>query len=233
MNRLTPKQIYNELSEVYDRSYGSRIHELEDEYIYSYLAEHGFTKGRLLDLGSGTGSILNHLRIRKEEYTGIDVSDKMIEISRKKFPGYNFVIATMTNLPFEDESFDNVISLFGSFSYAYKPDKAVKELDRVLKPNGKFLIMACGKKYKYRESYILNKFDIESPARFFSRDDLKDLFFGFRNVKIFSMTWLSEKLSKILPYKLARLYHNIETRYLSRFIPEQFYFHIITGQKNA
>ena len=57
--------------------------------------------------------------------------------------------------------------------------------------------------------------------------------FGFSNVKIFSMTWLSEKLAEILPYRLARLYHHFETKYLSRFIPEQFYFHIITGQKDA
>jgi ubiquinone/menaquinone biosynthesis C-methylase UbiE len=233
MNDITPKQIYNRLSKVYDRSYKEPIHKIEDEFVYKFLAENGFAEGKILDIGSGTGVLLNHIGIKPDNYVGLDISEKMLEISSSKFPNHKFVKGTMSNMPFDDESFDCVISLFGSFSYSLNHLKTLQEIKRVLKPNGKFLIMAYGTKYQNRESYILNLFKISSPATFFKRKELKDLFQDFCKVRIFGMTWLSELVSKHFSYTLAKNYHFLETKFLGSIIPNKFYFQIITGQKNA
>ena len=233
MNDITPKQIYNRLSKVYDRSYKEPIHKIEDEFVYKYLAENGFADGMILDIGSGTGVLLNHIGIKPDNYIGLDISERMIEISTEKFPNHEFIRGTMSNMPFDDESFECVISLFGSFSYSLNHRKTVLEIKRVLKPNGKFLIMAYGTNYQKRESYILNQFKINSPAKFFKGKELKNLFQDFGNVKIFGMTWLSELVSKHFSYTLAKNYHFLETKFLGSIIPDKFYFQIITGQKNA
>jgi ubiquinone/menaquinone biosynthesis C-methylase UbiE len=233
MNAETPKQIYNRLSKVYDDSYNDPIHRIEDDFVYKYLVDKGFTKGKILDIGSGTGSLLDNTSISTDYYTGLDISEKMIDLSSTKHPDYKFVKGTMSNMPFENESFDNVLSLFGSFSYTFDCVKTVQEINRVLKPGGRFFIMAYGDKYETRDSYILNKFNIETPATFFDKEDLTDLFEDFEDVKVFGMTWLSEFLSKHIPYPLAKAYHSLETKFLGRIIPDKFYFLIITGQKHA
>ena len=136
-------------------------------------------------------------------------------------------------MPFENESFDSVVSLFGSYSYAYRPAKAVEEIKRVLKPGGKFFIMAYGKPYRNRKNYILNQYNINSPAKFFDIKELNSLFKEFVNVQIFGMTWLSESISKYLPLSVAKLYHTFETKLLGSIMPNKFYFLNITGQKHA
>lgn len=233
MDKITPKQIYNRLSRVYDRSYDEPVHRIEDDFIYKFISEKGFTKGKILDLGSGTGTLLSHLGISSDRYTGLDVSENMIELSSMKFPNHKFVKGTMSKMPFDNNSFDSVLSLFGSFSYSLNHTKTIQEIERVLKPNGKFIIMAYGLKYQTRESYILNKFKINSPARFFKRKELKALFKDFDNVKISGMTMLSEEFSKHFPFSISKVYHFVETNILGSIIPDKFYFLIITGNKHA
>ena len=233
MDKITPKQIYNRLSKVYDRSYKEPVHRIEDDFIYKFVTENGFTKGKILDLGSGTGTLLSHLGISSDRYTGLDISESMIELSSRKFPNHKFIKGTMSKMPFDNNSFDSVLSLFGSYSYSLNHAKTIQEIIRVLKPNGKFFIMAYGLKYQTRESYILNKFKINSPARFFKRKELNALFKDFDNVKIFGMTMLSEEFSKHFPYSISKAYHFVETNILGSIIPDKFYFLIITGNKHA
>ncbi len=233
MEKISPKQIYNRLSKVYDRSYKEPVHKIEDDYIYKFISKKEFTKGKILDLGSGTGTLLSHLGISSDRYIGLDISENMIELSSMKFPNHKFVNGTMSKMPFDNNSFDSVLTLFGSFSYSLNHAKTIQEIKRVLKPNGKFIIMAYGLKYQTRESYILNKFKISSPARFFKRNELKVLFKDFDKVKIFGMTMLSEEFSKHFPYSISKAYHFVETNILGSVIPNKFYFLTITGNKYA
>jgi ubiquinone/menaquinone biosynthesis C-methylase UbiE len=233
MEKVTSKQIYNRLSKVYDRSYDEPVHKIEDDYIYKFISDKGFTEGKILDLGCGTGTLLKNIAILPENYIGLDIADKMIGICQEKFPNNVFIIGDMSNIPNKEGSFDNVISLFGSYSYSNDHHKTTEEIKRVLKPKGKFLLMVCGIKYKSRKSYILNKFNIDSPARFFKKKELKLLFKDFDNVKIFGMTMLSEELSKHFPFSISKAYHFVETNILGSIIPNKFYFLIITGNKHA
>ncbi len=88
----------------------------------------------VLDLGSGTGAAFDQLLNYKT--TALDPDKKMLELNAFE----NKVLGSAENLPFKDNSFDNV---FCSFVWRNVSDtnKAFNEVFRVLKPGGKFVLL--------------------------------------------------------------------------------------------
>ena len=88
----------------------------------------------VLDLGSGTGAAFDQLI--NYETTAIDPDKKMLELNSFE----NKVLGSAENLPFDDNSFDNV---FCSFVWRNVSDtsEALEEVYRVLKPGGKFILL--------------------------------------------------------------------------------------------
>ena len=88
----------------------------------------------VLDLGSGTGAAFAQLM--NYETTALDPDKKMLELNIFE----NKVLGTAENLPFDDNSFDNV---FCSFVWRNISDtnKALSEIYRVVKPGGKFVLL--------------------------------------------------------------------------------------------
>ncbi len=71
-----------------------------------------------LDVACGTGFLTRHLR---GEVTGLDQSERMVEIARARMPQARFVQGDGTRLPFEDASFERVFT--GHF-YGHLEDDA-------------------------------------------------------------------------------------------------------------
>ncbi|MEM0372609.1 MAG: class I SAM-dependent methyltransferase [archaeon] len=69
----------------------------------------GMKKGRVLDVGCGTGFSMKALQDAGFNAAGIDISEAMLEIARSK--GFNVMRADFRSLPFENESFDAIISI--------------------------------------------------------------------------------------------------------------------------
>ena len=88
----------------------------------------------VLDLGSGTGAAYEQLL--NFETTALDPDKKMLELNAFD----NKVLGSAENLPFDDNSFDNV---FCSFVWRNVSDtnKALHEVYRVLRPGGKFVLL--------------------------------------------------------------------------------------------
>ncbi len=61
---------------------------------------------RVLELGCGTGNLLH--AVRPSRGVGVDISGRMIEIARKKYPGYSFVHSSLEKFD-ADEEFDYII----------------------------------------------------------------------------------------------------------------------------
>lgn len=99
----------------------------------------GFVKlGDVLDVGSGDGAIAALLASRAESITLLDRSERMVEAAQRrmgKLPNVRFVQGEMQALPFEAESFDQVLML-NTLSYASEPKTALSEASRVLRPGG-------------------------------------------------------------------------------------------------
>ena len=88
----------------------------------------------VLDLGSGTGAAFDQLL--NYETTAIDPDKKMLELNTFE----NKVLGSAENLPFEDNSFDNVFCCF-VWRNVSDTNKALQEVYRVLSPGGKFILL--------------------------------------------------------------------------------------------
>lgn len=100
-------------------------------------------KDRILDLGCGFGRITIPLAKEGYKIEGIDITPVMIEkaneLAKKENINITFKVGDMRNLPYNDNTFNIVLCLWSSFMELSKENeqlKAVKEILRVLKPNG-------------------------------------------------------------------------------------------------
>ncbi len=95
----------------------------------------------VLDAGCGTGRMSRYLTDRGCQVRGIDLSAGMIRMARRDHPDIPTDVGTITELPFEDGSFDG---LFYWYSIIHLPDAAVpkvfEEARRVLRPGGQLLV---------------------------------------------------------------------------------------------
>ena len=88
----------------------------------------------VLDLGSGTGAAFDQLL--NYETTALDPDKKMLELNTFE----DKVLGSAENLPFEDNSFDNVVCCF-VWRNVSDTNKALQEVYRVLRPGGKFILL--------------------------------------------------------------------------------------------
>lgn len=99
-----------------------------------------FPNGKIsiLDIGCGTGDILNALRGKNRVLFGIDKSESMIKYAKKEFQGIRFDVGDMTNLKLK-EKFDVVLCIFSTFMYNTTDDEihnTLKGFNTVLKNEG-------------------------------------------------------------------------------------------------
>jgi len=106
----------------------------------------------VLDVATGTGdvAILTYKMLKPEKITGIDISDGMLELGRKKIEklGLQDSIVLQSGdsetIHFADNSFDAVTVAFGVRNFEHL-EQGLKEMLRVLKPGGKLVILEFSK----------------------------------------------------------------------------------------
>ena len=96
--------------------------------------------GKVLDVACGTGDMAIELLKRGCSVTGIDLSEEMLAIARRKTAEANFQLANAEALPFDDATFDAVTSAFGIRNFVHL-EKGLAEMARVLKPGGRMVIL--------------------------------------------------------------------------------------------
>ena len=214
---MTVETIYDELAAGYDNHFQRSIDVAENKTVIHYLSRlPGVRDGFVLDLGCGTGFVLDHLPLAN--YTGLDVSGEMLSRARVKHPQAAFMSGDMADLSmFGDQSFSHVISTFGSFSYSLRPERVAEEIYRVLQPGGYFFIQPLGWRYRFRKHHISN-----GKLNFIGYNEtiLRGLFAPFRDVQITGVN-----LSGIAPLTL------VESKLLGPVVPSLFMFQIVTGRK--
>lgn len=91
-------------------------------------------KTSMLEIGCGTGQIYGEMLKRQivtdKSYTGGDISQKMLEIARHRFPEAKFTYLDILNLPYPDKSQPNVICI-QVLQHLPHYSEAVKELIRI------------------------------------------------------------------------------------------------------
>ena len=105
----------------------------------------------ILDVGCGTGFVFDILgdKINDEKirFIGVEPAQGMIDIAKKKYSSYNnveFKIGTFSEIPIEDNSVDKITSTL-ALHWVPSIKSSLKELKRVLKPEGSIDIMLTEK----------------------------------------------------------------------------------------
>lgn len=104
---------------------------------------------RVLDVGCGTGDVLDGLPRDCMSLTGVDMVAEMIEEARRTHPGDTFLVADATNLPFEPESMDVITSL-GVLEYVPDPQAVLRSMWRVLAPGGHLIMSFPNRRSPFR-----------------------------------------------------------------------------------
>lgn len=136
---------------------------------------------RILDLGCGNGRLLELLKEKDINYLGVDNSEKLIDIARKKYPQKRFMVADALDLPLPDNYFDKVISIA---VFHHIPSKELRfeflrQVKKVLKPEGKLIltVWSLNRKrfFKYHLKYLFLKVIGKSEL------DFKDILYPWKS----------------------------------------------------
>lgn len=166
---------------------------------------------KVLDVGCGNAVLYDILAKKSIDYTGIDISQKLLQIARQRIKRLKsnkdktkLIKGTLINLPFKKNQFDWVLALavLHHIPSRVLQENAVKEIYRVLKLKGKTIVSVWNlysdyaeKKFKIKEQLknlpaSYSQKDVVIPwkatpkkkyQRFIYRFDKKELFFLFKN----------------------------------------------------
>lgn len=176
MTRIDNREYYDVFAETYERrrhfGYHAMVDEMETELVRPHAAG-----AELLEVGCGTGLILDRLRPLCHRAVGVDLSPGMLALARER--GLEVVQGDATALPFEDGSFDVVVS-FKVLPHVEDLRTALSEAARVTRPGGRaFLEIYNRRSIRYlirnlrpsgtmgpgvRENQVFTRFDVPSEV---------------------------------------------------------------------
>jgi SAM-dependent methyltransferase len=99
--------------------------------------------GDVLDVGSGDGAAAGYIAPYCRTLTCLDSNPRMVEAARARlgrFENVRVEEGDVHELSFRASSFDSIL-LFHTLTYAEKPPRALEECARVLRPNGRIVIL--------------------------------------------------------------------------------------------
>lgn len=133
----------------------------------------------ILDVATGTGDFaLQALSIHPEKVIGVDISEGMLEVGRKKLiqrgvdHQIELQLADSENLPFQDNNFDAVTVGFGVRNFE-NLKKGLLEINRVMKPGAVLVVLEFSRpaRFPFKQVYnIYFKFILPVIGRLVSRD---------------------------------------------------------------
>jgi demethylmenaquinone methyltransferase / 2-methoxy-6-polyprenyl-1,4-benzoquinol methylase len=134
----------------------------------------------ILDVATGTGDFaVAALRLKPDKVIGIDISEGMLQVGRKKIADkgltekIHFQLADSEKLPFEENKFDAIIVGFGVRNFE-NLEQGLREMFRVLRPGGKVVILEFSKPKSFPFRHLYNfyfNFVLPKVGRWVSNDD--------------------------------------------------------------
>jgi ubiquinone/menaquinone biosynthesis C-methylase UbiE len=136
------KQLFDHWAPSYDWLFPSVFYQAIHKRLLEYVNLP--PQANVLDLGCGTGRLLNRLADRFPDLrgTGLDLSSQMLRVARRSnrhHPRLIFIEGKAESLPFADGQFDAVFNTI-SFLHYPEPKQVFAEVARVLKEGGSFYL---------------------------------------------------------------------------------------------
>jgi demethylmenaquinone methyltransferase / 2-methoxy-6-polyprenyl-1,4-benzoquinol methylase len=137
------------------------------------------TPSLILDVATGTGDLaIAALKLNPEKITGIDISEKMLEIGRKKIAGkglsgkIELMKGDSEKIQYPDNYFDTAMVAFGVRNFS-NPLAGLKEMQRVLRSGGMIMVLEFSKPVSFPFRQVYNFYFLNILpffGRLFSKD---------------------------------------------------------------
>jgi demethylmenaquinone methyltransferase/2-methoxy-6-polyprenyl-1,4-benzoquinol methylase len=177
----------------------------------------------ILDLCCGTGDMIDIYlkKYPKSNIIGIDFSEQMLNIAKKRFNNVTFINHDVQTIPLNDKSVDLCSISFG-LRNVDNMSMVLKEISRVLKPNGMFINIDLGKPNRFWNFFLKpymkyfvplagkmiigNKLPLEyfvhSNEKFPSPDELKKIYSNYGLMQISRKDFLFGQISSQICKKI-------------------------------
>jgi ubiquinone/menaquinone biosynthesis C-methylase UbiE len=125
--------------------YHAHRHDMRYDLVAAAAREHLPAGGRLFDLGCGSANVADRLTDLSFDYVGMDFGGPHINYAKRKYADRRgslwamFVRGDAERLPFDDATMD-VVVMSEVIEHLLRPENAVWEISRVLKPGGVFVM---------------------------------------------------------------------------------------------
>ena len=179
----------------------------------------------VLEIGCGIGTAAQSFIENGAIYTGIDLSDKSIDIAKKRLEVFglsgNLFQANIEELSNVNHTKFDLIYSFGVLHHTPDIKKSISNIHRMLKPGGEFKMMLYAKNsWKYFEiSEGLDQYEAQSGvpiANVYTKEDVAGLLADFSNITM--------RQAHIFPYKVEPYKNYIYEKkdYFATMSPELF-----------
>lgn len=196
IEKIYVKNVYETIADDFNRTRYSYW-----DYVYNFIISLK-PDTTMLDMGCGNGK---YLGVRNDlNLYALDNCENLIEIVKNKYPLVKTFISDVSTTPFENNKFDYIISIavIHHLSSEIRRLEMIKEIIRILKPNGKALITAWAieqtstktlekvTKILDRNDYLIpwedkkNKIISQRFYHLFEKDEFENLLKNFSNIKI-------------------------------------------------
>ena len=124
----------------------------------------------ILDIGGNTGKVTEAYSNNCKEVIVLEPKRNVVEYGKSRRPNIKFVEGEAENIPLPDAYFDKVVAS-ASFHHFSDHDKALEEMKRVLKPDGKIIILEIdpntrrGERLKFCETVFHTGAKLYQPAQ--------------------------------------------------------------------
>ena len=168
--------IFKTVEESYDKM-GETYHNFRDNEKFNRelqkFADFLPSSGKVLDAGCGVGRPVSQFLVKKGfKVTGVDISQRMIDLARENVPEGSFYQGNILTLDFSDNSFDGIICVYTLWHIPRKDHSSIiRNFHRMLKENG-ILVINTG----IHESEGMSQFFGE-PMLWSTNDPMKTLAF--------------------------------------------------------
>ena len=159
----------------------NRLNKLQYKSVINYVKE--ACDEDILDIGFGNGYLINKVAkiYNNNRVYGIDISEDMLKVASIKNKEFiengqvNLLLADVENLSFEDNKFNRIYTV-NTLYFWNNPNRALKEINRVLKNNGIFINCFYTEEWLNKIRYTkygFNKYSLEKILKVYKANGIE------------------------------------------------------------
>lgn len=213
--QASEKEAIEEIKSFYDGVYyANKSNELHlSKHYFRLLKKLGLHSGqKILDVACGSGEWLKVCELNGLSVSGVDLSEKAIDICKANMPDGEFNSQSAESLPYADSSFD-VITCLGSLEHFVNPVQSLKEMVRVAKPDADYLILVPNQDFLTRKMGLFGgTYQVDAKEEVRTLDGWNEIFVSsglevqsrWKDLHVLNWDWITQGKPIMWPFRAVQ-----------------------------